>query len=113
MSVTSGDRLPPPAGDPARADVPTAESAGCSGPAWSSLPEPVRSRLAEAASVAVGALPVDDVPIPLRRLARTFLATPAAPDEVGAETGLPGLSLALALSVWLLVRPVRPGRRAV
>ena len=83
MSVTSGDRLPPPAGDPARADASPVEPAGCPGPAWRSLPKPVRSRLAEAASLAVGALPVDDVPIPLRRLARF---TPAKRSRLGRPT---------------------------
>ena len=47
---------------------------------WSRLPEPVRSRLAEVASVAVGALPTDDVPVPLRRLARF---TPAKRARLG------------------------------
>ena len=93
MSVTSGDRLPPPAGDPARADAPPAEPAGCPGPAWSSLPEPVRSRLAEAASVAVGALPVDDVPIPLRRLARF---TPAKRSRLGRPALLAELEASVA-----------------
>src|SRR5689334_12505637 len=48
--------------------------------AWSRLPESVRSRIAEAASVAVGAMPVDDVPVPLRRLARF---TPAKRTRLG------------------------------
>src|SRR5688572_12999129 len=86
MPDTSGDRIPPSAGDPASPDAPPAEpadpapSAGAALPAWTSLPEPVRSRLAEAASVAVGAMPTDDVPIALRRLARF---TPAKRSRLG------------------------------
>src|SRR4029079_19344679 len=69
MSDPSGDRHPRTAGDPVRPDTSREPDAGPR-PAWSTLPEPVRSRLAEAASVAVGAMPVDEVPVPLRRLAR-------------------------------------------
>ena len=102
MSDTSGDRLPPPAGDPARPDASPAEPAGCPVLAWSSLPEPVRSRLAEAASVAVGALPVDDVPIPLRRLARF---TPAKRSRLGrpallAELEASGAFRAAVVAWW-------------
>jgi predicted RNA-binding protein with PIN domain len=49
---------------------------------WGELPEPVRSRLAEVASVAVGELPTADVPGPLRRLARF---TPAKRARLGAR----------------------------
>ena len=44
-------------------------------------PEPVRGRLAEPAAAAVGAMPVADVPAPLRRLARF---TPAKRARLGA-----------------------------
>jgi predicted RNA-binding protein with PIN domain len=37
---------------------------------WNELPEPVRARLAEFASLAVRELPISDVPPPLRKLAR-------------------------------------------
>jgi predicted RNA-binding protein with PIN domain len=47
---------------------------------WVRLPEAVRSRLAEIAATAVGALPVPDVPVPLRRLARF---TPAKRAKLG------------------------------
>ena len=76
MSDTSGDRPPPAAGVAARPDEPGALVS----PSWSRFPEPVRSRLAEVASVAVGALPADDVPVPLRRLARF---TPAKRARLG------------------------------
>jgi hypothetical protein len=96
MSETSGDRHPPRAGDPARPDASaaSADDAGqAPGPCWSSLPEPVRSRLAEAASLAVGALPVDDVPIPLRRLARF---TPAKRSRLGRSALLTELESSAA-----------------
>src|SRR5919107_1322094 len=96
MSETSGDRHPPCAGDPARPDASpgSADDAGqAPGPCWSSLPEPVRSRLAEAASLAVGALPVDDVPIPLRRLARF---TPAKRSRLGRSALLTELESSAA-----------------
>ena len=79
MSDPSGDRHPRTAGDPVRPDTSREPDAGPR-PAWSTLPEPVRSRLAEAASVAVGAMPVDEVPVPLRRLARF---TPAKRSRLG------------------------------
>jgi predicted RNA-binding protein with PIN domain len=60
--------------------VPEAGPGAAFGVAWNRLPESVRSRLAEAASVAVGALPSDDVPLPLRRLARF---TPAKRARLG------------------------------
>jgi predicted RNA-binding protein with PIN domain len=96
MSETSAERPPPPgAAAPAGAEGPggaacappehrTAD-AGQPGrdPSWARLPEPVRSRLAEVASVAVGALPTEDVPVPLRRLARF---TPAKRARLGRAT---------------------------
>jgi predicted RNA-binding protein with PIN domain len=49
---------------------------------WAKLPEAVRSRLAELAATAVGAMPVTDVPVPLRRLARF---TPAKRAKLGGS----------------------------
>jgi predicted RNA-binding protein with PIN domain len=97
MSDTSGALFPRDAGAPACSDLPGVDagpgSAGSTGDApvdvpgdapafarWGQLPEAVRSRLAEAAAVAVGALPVDEVPVPLRRLARF---TPAKRARLG------------------------------
>src|SRR5918992_2630922 len=48
---------------------------------WAKLPDAVRSRLAELAATAVGAMPVTDVPVPLRRRARF---TPAKRAKLGA-----------------------------
>jgi len=50
--------------------------------AWTELPEPVRARLAEVASVAVGELPAADVPPGLRRLAKF---TPSKRARLGAR----------------------------
>jgi predicted RNA-binding protein with PIN domain len=105
MSATSGDRLPPSAGAPACPDTtpaPSTDAAPSPALTWSSLPEPVRSRLAEAAAVAVGALPVDDVPIPLRRLARF---TPAKRSRLGrtsllAELEASGAFRAAVVAWW-------------
>jgi len=79
MGDTSGDRHP---GVPMQPYVPAAESSR-SVPPWTGLPESVRSRLAEVAAVAVGGLSVDDVPMPLRRLARF---TPAKRARLGRPT---------------------------
>src|SRR5690242_6320449 len=62
MYETSAERPASPTGGP-EADVRVE-------PPWTGLPESVRSRLAETAAAALGALPVEDVPAPLRRLAR-------------------------------------------
>ena len=109
MSDTSGDRLPPAAGDPVRPDGSgvTDDTAPSTGPSWVSLPEPVRSRLAEAASVAVGAMPCDDVPVPLRRLARF---TPAKRSRLGraallAEMEGSGAFRASVVAWWEEHRP--------
>ena len=110
MSDTSGDRLPPPAGDPGRADGSPCRRrrrGSLAGPSWVSLPEPVRSRLAEAASVAVGAMPCDDVPVPLRRLARF---TPAKRSRLGraallAELEGSGAFRAAVVAWWEEHRP--------
>lgn len=48
--------------------------------AWDQFPEPLRARLADVASTAVGAMPDVDVPVPLRRLARF---TPAKRAKLG------------------------------
>ncbi len=47
---------------------------------WGRLPDPVRGRLAEVASAALGGMPTVDVPAPLRRLARF---TPAKRARLG------------------------------
>ncbi|MCY7343673.1 MAG: RNA-binding protein, partial [Pseudonocardia sp.] len=48
---------------------------------WGRLPDAVRARLAEVAATAVGGLPVADLPVQLRRLARF---TPAKRAKLGA-----------------------------
>jgi len=50
--------------------------------AWTELPEPVRARLAEVASVAVGELPIAELPAGLRRLAKF---TPSKRARLGAR----------------------------
>lgn len=47
---------------------------------WGKLPDALRSRLADLAATAVGAMPATDVPVPLRRLARF---TPAKRAKLG------------------------------
>ena len=80
MAETPAD-LPQPASAGVRSvDVADDAEEPPAGLPWNRLPESVRSRIAEAASVAVGALPVDDVPVPLRRLARF---TPAKRTRLG------------------------------
>src|SRR3954454_11034466 len=81
----SGDPAPgdPAPGDPAPGD-PAPQDGGPGTPAavdWDRLPEPVRSRLAEVAAVAVAGLAAVDVPQPLRRLVRF---TPAKRAKLGA-----------------------------
>src|SRR5918998_3734454 len=49
---------------------------------WAKLPDPLRSRLAEVAATAVGSMPVTDIPVPLRRLARF---TPAKRAKLGGS----------------------------
>jgi predicted RNA-binding protein with PIN domain len=103
MSDTPGDQPPPLAGEQAGPDVPPTPAV----PVWSSLPEPVRSRLAEVAAVAVGALPVDDVPVRLRRLARF---TPAKRSRLGraallAELEASGAFRAAVVAWWEEHRP--------
>jgi len=107
MSDPSGDRHPRSAGDPVRPDPSPGEPDAGPRPAWSTLPEPVRSRLAEAASVAVGAMPVDEVPVPLRRLARF---TPAKRSRLGrpallAELESSGAFRAAVVAWWDEHRP--------
>lgn len=48
---------------------------------WARLPDALRSRLADVAATAVGAMPAAEVPVPLRRLARF---TPAKRAKLGA-----------------------------
>ena len=107
MSDPSGDRHPRTAGDPIGPDASPGEPDAGPRPAWSTLPEPVRSRLAEAASVAVGAMPVDEVPVPLRRLARF---TPAKRSRLGrpallAELESSGAFRAAVVAWWDEHRP--------
>jgi predicted RNA-binding protein with PIN domain len=93
MSETSADRPPsaasadaadrdvdgPVTGSDDADDAEPPPSSSC-GVAWQRLPESVRSRLAEVASVALGALSTDEVPVRLRRLARF---TPAKRTRLG------------------------------
>jgi predicted RNA-binding protein with PIN domain len=74
---------------------------------WDALPDPLRARLAEIASTAVGALPAADVPLPLRRLARF---TPAKRARLGApalvaELETSGEFRAAVLMWWAEQRP--------
>jgi predicted RNA-binding protein with PIN domain len=67
----------------------------------------VRSRIAEAAAAAVGALPIDDVPVPLRRLARF---TPAKRARLGrpsllSELESSGVFRAAVVAWWDEHRP--------
>jgi predicted RNA-binding protein with PIN domain len=117
MSEPLADRpQPAPAGAPACADEDGPGEGGehpAPAPAvpWSRLPEPVRSRLAEAASVAVGALPIDEVPVPLRRLARF---TPAKRARLGRPALLAELESSSAfrsgIAAWWAEH--RPGELA-
>ena len=80
----AGRRLPPPAGDPARADASPVEPAGCPGPR---VAQPARARAVAAGRGRVRrlrgtALPPTR-PIPLRRLARF---TPAKRSRLGRPT---------------------------
>jgi predicted RNA-binding protein with PIN domain len=75
--------------------------------AWTELPEPVRARLAELASLAVRELPPADVPAPLRKLARF---TPSKRARLGARPLLAELSgsaafRAAVLAWWTEGRP--------
>ena len=92
MSETSADR-PPVAAGATDADDDVAPGDPSAGVAWGRLPESVRSRLAEVASVALGALPADDVPAPLRRLARF---TPAKRARLGRPALLAELETSAA-----------------
>jgi predicted RNA-binding protein with PIN domain len=74
---------------------------------WTELPEPVRTRLAEVASLAIGELPSADVPSPLRRLARF---TPSKRARLGARPLLAELResaifRAAVLAWWAEQRP--------
>jgi predicted RNA-binding protein with PIN domain len=107
MSETPADR-PASAGASGRAEPGPGAASAVS---WSRLPEAVRSRLAEAASVAVGALPIDDVPLPLRRLARF---TPAKRARLGRPALLGELesSAAFRSAVVAWWQEHRPGELA-
>src|SRR5919198_1693763 len=74
---------------------------------WAALPEPVRARLAEIASVAVGELPPSDLPPALRRLARF---TPSKRARLGARPLLSELRESTAfraavIAWWTTHRP--------
>lgn len=92
----------PAAGDPAR----TVD--------WSRLPEAVRSRLAATAAAALGPMPVAEVPVPLRRLARF---TPAKRARFGAGVLVAELARSAAFRAavvewWQEHRPGELGRDA-
>ncbi|HEY4007961.1 MAG TPA: NYN domain-containing protein [Pseudonocardia sp.] len=75
--------------------------------AWTGLPEPVRARLAEVASVAMGELPRADLPATLRPLARF---TPTKRARLGArallqELGESAAFRAAVLAWWAEYRP--------
>jgi predicted RNA-binding protein with PIN domain len=94
------------------ASAPDGRSVPQTGPTWVALPEPVRSRIAEAASVAVGALPTDDVPVPLRRLARF---TPAKRTRLGRQALLAELEASGAFRTTVVAwwQEHRPGELVV
>jgi predicted RNA-binding protein with PIN domain len=86
MSRSDGASDPPERGG--------AEASAAQEPAptdWPRLPEAVRSRLADLAATAVGAMPTVEVPVPLRRMARF---TPAKRAKLGG----PALTAELASS---------------
>jgi predicted RNA-binding protein with PIN domain len=115
MSDTSGDRHPLAAGVPACPDeAGDVRPDALVSPSWSRFPESVRSRLAEVASVAVGALAADDVPVPLRRLARF---TPAKRSRLGRPALLAELESSAAFRAavvawWAEHRPGELGAAA-
>jgi len=75
---------------------------------WGRLPDAVRARLAEVAATAVGGLPVADLPVQLRRLARF---TPAKRAKLGAAalTAELAASLAFRAAVVAWWHEHRPG----
>jgi predicted RNA-binding protein with PIN domain len=75
---------------------------------WGKLPDALRSRLADLAATAVGAMPATDVPVPLRRLARF---TPAKRAKLGgaALTGELEASAAFRTAVVAWWEEHRPG----
>jgi predicted RNA-binding protein with PIN domain len=79
--------------------------------AWTELPEPVRARLAEVASVAVGELPTAELPAGLRRLAKF---TPSKRARLGARMLLSELrdSAAFRAAVLAWWDEHRPGELA-
>jgi predicted RNA-binding protein with PIN domain len=97
MSDTSAEQPASPAGAPEADAV-----------VWSALPEAVRSRVAEVAAAVAGALPAEDVPAKLRRLARF---TPAKRARLGRAALLAELesSAAFRSSVVAWWEEHRPG----
>src|SRR3712207_2226773 len=79
---------------------------------WAKLPDGVRSRLADIAAAAVGAMPSADVPVPLRRLARF---TPAKRAKLGAPalTGELAASAAFRTAVVAWWEEHRPGELTI
>src|SRR5918999_1631397 len=75
---------------------------------WAKLPDALRSRLADIAATAVGAMPAVDVPVPLRRLAGF---TPAKRAKLGgtALTGELAASAAFRTAVVAWWEEHRPG----
>jgi len=76
--------------------------------AWTGLPEPVRARLAEVASVAVGELPSVEVPAALRRFVKF---TPSKRARLGARALLAELRDSAAFRAGVLAwwEEHRPG----
>jgi predicted RNA-binding protein with PIN domain len=75
---------------------------------WARLPEALRSRLAEIAATAVGAMPATDIPLPLRRLAR-FTPAKRAKLGSGALTAELEASAAFRTAVVAWWEDQRPG----
>jgi predicted RNA-binding protein with PIN domain len=79
---------------------------------WERFPDAVRGRLAEVAATAVGAMPLADVPVALRRLARF---TPAKRAKLGGQalTGELASSAAFRTAVVAWWEEHRPGELTV
>jgi predicted RNA-binding protein with PIN domain len=99
MSRSDGASGPPQQGAAVPSSVPVD---------WAKLPDAVRSRLADLAATAVGAMPAADVPVPLRRLARF---TPAKRAKLGgtALTAELAASAAFRTAVVAWWEEHRPG----
>ncbi|GAA1301454.1 NYN domain-containing protein [Pseudonocardia xinjiangensis] len=100
-----GAAEPSPAGD---GDSGPGDSAAPEPVSWERLPDAVRARLADTAAAAVGSMPVTDVPVPLRRLARF---TPAKRAKLGgaALTAELAASVAFRAAVVAWWEEHRPG----